>query len=124
MSAAHGLDYRINTTRLGVGAHVVTLTGEIDLYTAPALDDALCRLANNHAKRVLVDLGGASFIDSTVLGVLLRALRTFAAAGGELILVTDDPRIVRAFTITGLDRQFRISPSLTEAVDALIANVV
>ena len=116
-----GLDFRISSGVLAGDAYVVSVGGEVDLFTAPRLDERLVELADAGARRVVVDLAGASFIDSTVLGVLLKALARFEHEGGALAIVTDDRRILRVFEITGLNRVFRLMPSLTDAVEAMVA---
>jgi anti-anti-sigma factor len=51
--------------------------------------------------------------------VLVTSAKQLRAAGGELVVVTDDPRIVRIFEITGLDDVVRVERSLVEAVSGL-----
>jgi anti-sigma B factor antagonist len=115
----HTLDARIDTARIGRGVHVVALGGEIDLHTAPRLDEALFGAIHEGAERVLVDLAGTTFVDSTVLGVLLRAHRRLDDSGGRLVLVSNDPRILRTLELTGLDRTLAVEPTLTETVASL-----
>jgi len=57
-----------------------------------------------------------SFIDSTVLGVLLSYHERLQNLGGELVIVTEDRRVLRTFEITGLDRIFAIERRLADAV--------
>ncbi len=109
-------EFRITTAQVGYNAYVVSLAGEVDMYHAPELERDLGEIAKRGGKVVVVDLGAASFIDSTVLGILTRELKRLRPAGGELLLVSDDPRILRAFQITGLDRLFRIERTLKQAV--------
>jgi anti-sigma B factor antagonist len=115
------VDFRISSAHLANDAYIVSLGGEIDLYTAPQLEQALQALTASGARRVVIDLAGASFIDSTVLGVLLNALTRLDAGGGELVLVSDDHRILKLLEVTGLGRVFRIQSTLTAAIDSLIA---
>jgi anti-sigma B factor antagonist len=114
------LDFRISSGRLPGDAHVVAVGGEVDLSTAPQLETRLAELVEQGAKRIIVDLGGASFIDSTVLGILLKMLAQVEREGGYLVVVCDDRRVLKVFEITGLDRVFRIVPSLTAAVQTMI----
>jgi anti-sigma B factor antagonist len=114
------VDFRISSAHLADDAYIVSLGGEIDLYTAPQLEHALQQLMASGARRVVIDLGGAAFIDSTVLGVLLSALTRLNAGGGELVLVSDDRRILKLLEVTGLGRVFRIEPTLTEAIASLV----
>jgi anti-anti-sigma factor len=115
----HTLDARIDSARIGRGVQVVALGGEIDLHTAPRLDEALFGAIDDGAQRVLVDFAGTTFVDSTVLGVLLRAHRRLDGTGGRLVLVSNDPRILRTLELTGLDRTLTVEPSLTETVAEL-----
>ena len=114
------VDFRISSAHLADDAYIVSLGGEIDLYTAPKLEQALEGLTASGARRVVIDLAGAAFIDSTVLGVLLKALTRLDAGGGELVLVSDDRRILKLLEVTGLGRVFRIEPTLTDAIASLV----
>ena len=116
------LDFRISSAHLADDAYILSVGGEIDLYTAPQLEGELSELTAVGARRIAVDLTGATFIDSTVLGVLLKALTLLDTGGGELVLVANDRRILKVFEITGLTRVFRIEPTLTAAVAAVIGD--
>jgi anti-sigma B factor antagonist len=100
--------FELSTTEIESQEFVVSLSGDVDLYTAPELKSVLYRLIDGGAKRIVVDLTSATFIDSTTLGVLLGALKRSRASGGELVLVCTDPNIRRIFEITLLDRVFAI----------------
>jgi anti-sigma B factor antagonist len=113
-------EFRISTAHLADDAYIVSLGGDVDLATAPHLEGELAGLTDAGARRVVVDLAGAAFIDSTVLGVLLKALTRLDARSGELVLVSDDVRILKIFEVTGLGRVFRIEPTLTGAIDAIL----
>ena len=112
-------EFRIDSAALGRGVQIVSLGGEVDAHTAPRLDEELAGAIEAGARRVVVDLAGTSFVDSTVLGVLLRTQRRLDGLEGRLVLVSDDPRILRVFELTGLDRQFQIERSLTETISNL-----
>jgi anti-sigma B factor antagonist len=112
-------EFQINSATLGRGVQIVSLGGEVDVHTAPRLDEEIAGAMENGARRVVVDLAGASFIDSTVVGVLLRAHQRLLGDEGQLVLITDDPRILRVFQLTGLDRRFTIERSLMETIARL-----
>ncbi len=111
------LEFRLSSAQLGPGAFVVALGGEVDLHTAPRLDEELFRLIDLGAIRIVVDLSGANFVDSTILGVLVRASKRFAF----LVLAVGDFRVLRVLEITGLDRKLRVERSREEALAALSA---
>ena len=102
-----------------VSAGVVVL-GEADIYTAPELKEALAAAIETGATSILVDLSGATFIDSTTLGVLMGAVRRLRPGGGEVAIACADPNICRIFEITLLDRVFRIFPTPGEGLDHLL----
>jgi anti-sigma B factor antagonist len=114
------LEFTVKTAELGADAFVVTITGEADLHNAPELDRALQGVLGLGGTSVAVDLGDVTFIDSTTLGVLLRFQPRFTARGGELVIVTQDRRVIRTFEITGLDKVFRIEQRLADGVASLM----
>jgi len=114
---------RATTAQIGADAYVVSVSGELDIATAGRLAEELERTAERNARRVIVDLVGLTFIDSVALGVLTEEARRLRVAGGTCIVVSQDPRILRVFEITGLDRIFCIERSLAEAVEGVIDGV-
>lgn len=113
------LEFSVNTAALGGDSFVVTLTGEVDLYTAPALEQALEGVVALGGTAVALDLADVSFIDSTVLGVLLSYRERLQDLGGELVVVTEDRRLLRTFEVTGLDRVLVIERRLADAVSMI-----
>ena len=111
---------RATTTRIGGDAIVVSVSGELDLHTVPALEQELDAAHAAQVRRVILDLVGTTFLDSVSLGVITRAAKRLRTERGELVVVADDRRIIRVFEITGLDRVFRIERSLAEAVEQLV----
>jgi anti-sigma B factor antagonist len=112
------VDFELATRRIGEGTFVVGLTGEVDLYTAPELKSELLRLVAEEPTRIIVDLSGATFVDSTTLGVLLGAVKRLRMIGGELVIVCSDLNIRRILSITLLDRAFAIYDTLDDALAA------
>jgi anti-sigma B factor antagonist len=110
------LEFSVKTAELGDEAYVISVEGEADLHTAPELERELQGVLLLGGRTVALDLGAVGFIDSTVLGLLLRFHPRFRARGGDLVLVSDDRRILRTLEITGLDRIFRIEPRLGDAL--------
>ena len=110
------LDFSVNTAALGGDAFIVTITGEVDLHTAPELEHALDGVVGLGGTAVALDLSEVSFVDSTVLGVLLRYRQRLHDLGGEVVVVTQDRRVLRTFEVTGLDRVIVIERRLADAV--------
>jgi anti-sigma B factor antagonist len=110
------MNFDINTEELGDDAYVVSLSGEVDLYTAPEFKQQLLDVINKGAKEVVVDFSNTTFIDSTTLGVLVGGVKRLRTNEGQLSLVCSDRNITKIFEITGLDRVFTIYSTRDEAV--------
>ena len=111
--------FDVSSERRDDGAGVVTVSGEVDMYTAPQLKQCLLDLVDGGAKKIVVDLSAVTFIDSTALGVLIGGVRRLHGAGGAMALVVTGRAVLRVLSITGLDRVFSIHATLDEALAAL-----
>jgi anti-sigma B factor antagonist len=112
------MDFSVKTDQVPNG-HVIALSGEVDLYTAPEFKQELLRVIGEGSKQVVVDFTDTTFIDSTTLGVLVGGVKRLRPEGGQLSLVCNDRNITKIFEITGLDRVFTIYPTRDEALSAL-----
>ena len=112
----------MSSAELSGDAFIVTVSGEADALAAPTLQRELDGLVDDGARELIVDLLQVPFLDSTILGVLLRSARRMRADGGDVVLVSDDPRLLRTFEISGLVSSFRFERTLNGAVDRVLAN--
>ena len=115
------MNFDIKTEQLADHAYVISLAGEVDLYTAPEFKQQLLEVIARGATQVIVDFTSTTFIDSTTLGVLVGGVKRLRPADGRLSLVCSDPNIVKIFEITGLDRVFQIYGTRDEAVSSSTA---
>jgi anti-sigma B factor antagonist len=81
---------------------VVVASGELDAYAAPDLERELATVRGKRA--VIVDLSQASFLDSTALGLVVRATRELEEDGTAVRVVLPQGTARRIFEITALDR--------------------
>jgi anti-sigma B factor antagonist len=116
------MNFAIKTEQLSGDAYVISLTGEVDLYTAPEFKEQLVDVIGKGATTVVVDLTDTTFIDSTTLGVLVGGVKRLRPDGGQLVLVCSDRNITKIFEITGLDKVFPIHATLAEAVETTNAS--
>jgi anti-sigma B factor antagonist len=95
------------------GAAVVVAAGELDAF----VERDLVRVFTDTAQedRVVVDLSAVSFLDSTALGVLVRAVRELDGRGGAIRVVLPEGSARRIFEITTLDRVLPVSSSRRQA---------
>jgi anti-sigma B factor antagonist len=111
------MELKIDSSRKGdIG--VLTLSGEVDIYTSPSLKTALAVAAADGCSTIVVDMNGVGFIDSSGLGVLVGALRRAREAGGDLRVVSAQEGLARILRITGLDHVFVLRATLNEALEA------
>jgi anti-sigma B factor antagonist len=103
-------DPTIESKHLG-GACVISIAGELDMYTAPRLEQELQGALGTGVTTVVVDLTECELIDARALGILAWAGRQLESATGWLALVIDHRRIRSVFEITGLDAMLEIYPS-------------
>ena len=112
------LHVRLTRRDLDGPSTVLVVEGEADVHAAPRLRaelDAIREVANS----IVVDLSGASFIDSSILGLLLIARKELDAAGGRLVVVCPQSHVLRAFSHSALDRVFTIVGTLADAIAEL-----
>jgi len=103
-------------TRTEGDVSVVSVRGEVDVFTAPGLDTELDLLIAGGNPRLVVDLSGVAFLDSTGLGVLVKSLKAAREAGGWVHLVVTSDRIRKIFEITGLDASIPLFDTAQDAV--------
>ena len=89
---------------------VVAADGELDLASAPELKWTILEWFEKGHRRVVVDLSGVSFIDSTAIGVLIAIARKLRD-GQRLALGGVGPAIRDVFRLAGVERAFRLYPT-------------
>ena len=86
------------------GVTVLSVLGEVDLATAPILDEQMSAVVASDASTIIVDLDRVSFMDSSGLQVLLA--HVFSDQNGSRIQITrGSPQVVRLFTMSGMLEQ-------------------
>lgn len=96
---------------------VVSVSGDADLYAAANVERELVRLVEEGKHSIVVDLSDATFIDSTMLRVLLNISKRLRPGGGELLVVCREHNIRKIFEITLLDRVFTIFDTREAALE-------
>jgi anti-sigma B factor antagonist len=117
MTRLMAMVFGIEDRQIDDDTHVVTVTGEIDLFTAPEFKQRVSAPIDAGRTRLIVDLTATTFIDSSSLGVLIGAHRRLRRLDGTLAIVVAGEPIIKTFRITGLDGVFTIVSSLDEALD-------
>ena len=103
--------------RAGHGHTVVTVSGEDDVFTAPRLRQVLFDPVLCSQQRIVVDLDGVTFMDSTGIGTLVAARRWLASREAEIGLVCGPGPALRLLEMVSLDKVFEIHASVTAATE-------
>ena len=116
-SLCHSSDVELDvTSREESGCTVLSVVGEVDVFTAPTLDEALSAAIAGGSICVVVDLTGVDFLDSTGLSVLVKALKRVREADGSLDVVVSADRVAKVFRLTGLDKLIPLHATLSDAI--------
>ncbi len=105
------MDLKMEVKKISDSISLLSLTGEVDVYTAPQLKKQINSLITEGAKNVIVNLEAVEYLDSTALGVLIGRLKKLREVDGSLDIVCGNGRVKRIFEITGLDKVLTIWPS-------------
>ena len=109
------MELDLSTSRVQDHA-VVTVIGEVDLESAPELGDHALNALRNVSPRLVLDMSGVTFMDSTGLKVLLSLHQRTELAGGSLDVCCSRAAL-RVITVTGLDRTLRLHDTVEAALD-------
>jgi anti-sigma B factor antagonist len=99
------------------GAIVVTPQGRLNMVAAPALRTDLHELVDGGSARIVIDLSGTTFIDSSGLGALVSGLKAARQAGGDLRIAAPSKQVETVLELTNLNRVLRSYPSVDAAFD-------
>ncbi|MEU3465822.1 STAS domain-containing protein [Streptomyces sp. NPDC006733] len=98
------------------GATVLTVTGDLDHYTAPELTGLLLETPFGADVPVLIDVSGLTYCDSTGITVFISADRRAQEAGARLVLVGLSADLMHVFRMIGLDQVFTFESTIEDAV--------
>ena len=99
-------------------SNVLPLDGEIDLHVSPRIATSLRAIIDQKPSRLVVDLSGVSYIDSSGLAVLIEGMQNVEAYGGKFVLAGLQENVRPIFEIARLDQVFIIFPHVDAALAA------
>jgi anti-sigma B factor antagonist len=117
-------EFHLHEEDLDERTHVIAVSGEIHVSTAPEFQRRLDAAIARGKTAVVLDLSATEFIDSTGLSVLLNGLRRVTRQRGRMTIVCTNPTVLRLFEITRLTSTFDIHETRDEAVSAARAGYV
>ena len=98
------------------GWAIVRTSGDLDLTTAPRLRERVVQLVTGGQPRVVLDLQGIDFIDSTGLGVIVGLLKRTRSQGGDLRLVSTRRSLEKILELTSLGNALPLVGTIDEAI--------
>ncbi len=99
------------------GVTLITLDGDLDSHSAPAVGERLVDRGAAGDRLVVLDLRRVGMVDSSGLGTLVAALKGFLKVGTRFRLVFDQPIVQRLFDITDLKDVFATYPTVEAALE-------
>jgi anti-sigma B factor antagonist len=104
------------------GCRLIAASGEIDAHTAPQLRACIHGvIAEGGVDQLVIDLSGATFLDSSALGVLVGALKRMRELEGRLDIVLPSSPLRRIFEITALDSVLVLHETRGSALASAVA---
>jgi len=107
------------STRVESGITVVSVAGEIDLYSSPRMREAIVSSITRKQPHVVVDLAGVSYMDSSGIATLVEALQLARKHEGRLLLAGTTPRVREVFEVARLESVFDLFDTAAAALAAV-----
>jgi anti-sigma B factor antagonist len=101
--------------------HLVVADGELDITATNELSTVLAMAGASPERSVVLDLLNVDFIDSSALGVIMRAAGELETSGKVLLVVAPDGPVRRLLEITNLTQRFALHPTREDALAAAAA---
>lgn len=97
---------------------VLSVVGEVDLSTSPQLDGAIIDAVDQGIVHLTIDFTEVTFLDSSGLSVIVKGLKRTREVNATFDVVTANERVLKVFSITGLDSVVTIYPDLSDVPTA------
>jgi anti-anti-sigma factor len=98
------------------GVTVLAPSGRLDVVGAPALKEAVIEAMKNGQPRLVIDMEGVTFVDSSGLGSVVSALKQVRTSKGDLRLAAPNQQVRVVLELTTLDRVFPYFATVEEAL--------
>jgi len=109
----------IKVTREEVGKAVVfAVEGSVDIASSPELRGELRQAVEQKRPRIVVDMAGVAFVDSSGLATLIEALQGTSRYDGKIVLCALGSTVLGVFQLANLDSIFTITKTREEALAA------
>ncbi len=100
------------------GVRICYAEGDIDINSSPQVKKVFDKISQEKSEKVLINLKGVGYIDSSGLATLVEILKNFRNHDGKLKLCNLSNKVKSLFEITKLEKLFDITDTEEEAVKA------
>lgn len=100
--------FELNTETSDSNRYVISVKGEIDIYSAPGFKESLIQSISDVSKDIVLECSDLAYIDSMGLGILVGVLKRVKEKGNNMIIRNPRKTVRKLFKITGLDKAFII----------------
>ena len=109
----------VSSRQKALGAYVVTLTGELNGKTYPALENKLDQLLEERPTVIVLDMAEVNYLSSAGIRVILKTKKMLTAYNGKLVFMNLQPQIKKVFEIINALPSMRVFKDLNEMDDYL-----
>ena len=102
------------------GLTVCSVDGEIDINTSPGIKKSFDKILAAKTPKIIINLSGVTYVDSSGLASLVEILKNMRAYGGKLKLTNLSAKVKSLFEITKLEKLFEIAADEAEAIAAFV----
>ena len=106
----------VESRHTDTGVTVLAPSGRLDVAGAPALKEAVSEAIKDEKPRLVIDMEGVSFVDSSGLGSVVAALKQLRSSQGDLRLAAPNQQVRVVLELTTLDRVFPYYATVEEAL--------
>jgi len=110
------MSLEVQARQTDTGVTVLAPSGRLDVAGAPSLKEAVTEAVKTGPQKVVIDLEGVSFVDSTGLGSVIAALKLVRSSKGDLRLAAPNQQVRVVLELTTLDRVFPYFATVEEAL--------
>lgn len=116
------MNFKIESNALDSGVQVLTISGEMRLgKESQQLESVVHALLQRGQNRIVVEMSGVRYVDSSAVGILVACHSSVAKSGGQFYLTGVVPRVATIFRMTGVDRILKIHDTAQQACAAFAA---
>ena len=109
-------------TRKNNEIYVVDVKGDMDLYNSYKLKDLIKKMIESNVKKIIINLGDVSYIDSSGIGALIHIYSTVKKMNYDIVFVNIHGSVKKVIELTKLTSYFPIVGSIEDAFKAVSSN--